>query len=68
MEIKEGMTVSVESTIGRGETAVRRIITGIVYRDEEGTLRIPAESFAPNLERDENGYFMNGIVVLSVSE
>lgn len=67
--IEPGMFLRVEQTIGLATAnPQKRIVEGIVYRDEEGTLRIPADSFAPNLERDERGYFQNGIVIISIAE
>lgn len=69
--IEPGDTVTAELTIGHGETARVFTITGTVFVDYEGTLRIRdsrVTHWDVNLSRDANGYFPAGVVVRSVAK
>lgn len=63
-QIVEGATVTVEHTRGQATPEPRtRTVTGVVYRDDEGVLRVDSVP----LERDEDGYLPSGVVLVSIT-
>lgn len=63
-QIVEGATVTVEHTRGQATPDPRtRTVTGVVYRDDEGVLRVDSVP----LERDEDGYLPSGVVLVSIT-
>jgi hypothetical protein len=68
VEIHAGDTVTIEHTTGQATpTPKTEIVTGIVYRDDEGTLRVNGAVWSVNLTRDADGYFPRGVVLISHS-
>lgn len=67
MDIQPGDTVTVEHTRGWATpNPTTETITGTVYRDDEGSLRVDGESRSVNLTRDADGYFPRGVVLIHV--
>lgn len=64
-QIRVGTTVTVESTTGQATGSPKTAtVTGKVYRDCEGTLRVENV----NVTRDANGYFPYGVVVVKIGK
>lgn len=63
MDITEGATVTVEQTRGMATgNPVTRTVTGVVYLDDEGVLRVDSVP----LWRDEEGYLPDGVVLIRI--
>lgn len=60
--IEVGDYVKAEQTTGQAVgNPQRRVVEGVVYRDDEGTLRVERV----NVTRDADGYFPAGVVVIT---